>query len=516
MRNLNKYVNFLFVLFLFFSNRFFCYNYELVKNGINHHLSKMLSDFRKKINYINSIEENIFMTETDKFDFIDNIFPEISQSLVLQDLVIEDILDKLISFENGCVNYKDNDFDSATKTKMKTTIKNYVNSADPGINLMIQDFKKNIIDLLLTIDPYKLKVIISKTDPTFQEQILNNKSRAAKFYEYYQEMTKEQKDIFYKKLDKGYPKYMLDVIKKNAILLSYLVGTISVGFITISFLSNLFNTISNNLMQPFFNRWGKHKNFLAKLEFENITNYNLESIAGYSSLKKQFLEIANELMQQKIKLTKIEGICLHGEPGNGKTQIVKALAGQAGIPIVIVNLNTLLNENGQIEENLNLLFEEARKKAPCIILLDEFDLIAGSRKLGKLSDSEKSILNEMLQQLDGGKNPLEGVLVVANTNVINNIDFALQRPGRLGRVIEVKAPEREDIKEIIKFYLKKNQIKCEVGFTECIIEKLLTLPKINVAMIKNYIQKIKQYMGKNKVKNIIQNDFETIINQVFI
>ncbi len=304
-------------------------------------------------------------------------------------------------------------------------------------------------------------------------------------------------------------------IKNNiqALGSAFLIG--SSIYLTLSFTSNLLQNINNNFIKPYFDRWGKHKTFLSKLKFEYIKKFNLSNIAGYTNLKNTLIEIVNELKEAKINPKKIEGLCLYGSPGNGKTQIIKALAGQAEVKLLIVNLNTLLNENGHIEENINLLFQEARKNQPCIILFDEFDLITGSRKNGKLSDSEKAILNEFLQQLDGAF-PLEGVLVVANTNIINNIDPALQRPGRFGRTIEVSAPNNEDMEAIIALYLKENKIKYDRKFIHIMIEKLNTFNIINVAMIKNYINKINKYLSKNKIKKITEEQYEDIINKLII
>lgn len=463
-----------------------------IKNFIDEYYEKKKLAFSSQIDLINISTEREFMYEKDKYNLIDDLFPTTS-----------------IDESNGLY----------TKKKMNLSWKGeeYENAFNSYCEKKKKEFAQDIIEKLFTVEnDYKFKCIIEKTNPTLIEEFFNRKDRSKIFYEYYKELNREQKNLFYKKNKDGYNKYMLEIVKKNSVLIAYGIGGVVSVFLTASFMANFFNTISNSLMKPFFDRWGKHKNFLAKLEFDLVNNYNLNNLAGYTDLRNRFLEVADELTKQKKKLSKIEGICLHGEPGNGKTQIVKALAGQAGVPIVIVNLNTLLNENGQIEENLNLLFEEARKKAPCIILLDEFDLIAGSRKLGKLSDGEKSILNEILQQLDGGKNPLEGVLVVANTNVIANIDFALQRPGRLGRVIEVAAPNKEDMREIIALYLKEYEITYEDEFISYLIDKLIELPVINIAMIKNYIQKIKINMKKNKKNKIIKNNFNLLIQNVLI
>ena len=494
MSTKNSFIKIIFISYFVLNNNLVFSTNNKIKEKIDNYLKSIENDFNAKINNINASDKKAFRYEKDKFDYFDDMLPK-----RLEDLDIGREL-----YNRGEIAYED-----------INTINSYFNTIDSELkNKQIEEFNNNIIKQLLSVeDNYKFTFIINKNYPSFLEELLNQKSKSQKLEYFYNKMTPDQKKLYYKKLDAGYNKYMLDIIIKNATLLGYTVGTICGIYLTVSTLANFLQNISNNVMQPFFNRWGKHKNFLAKLQFEYIKKYNLNNLAGYASLKKQFKEIANELIEQKTKKTKMEGICLHGEPGNGKTQIIKALAGEAQVPLVIVNLNTLLNENGQIEENINLLFEEARKKGPCIILLDEFDLIAGSRKFGKLSDGEKAILNELLQQLDGSK-PLEGVLVVANTNVIDNIDFALQRSGRLGRVIEVSAPKKEDINAIITLYFNEDKITLDNEITSYIVDKLLLLPKINVATIRNYINQIKKYMKKNKIKALSKNNCLTICSNI--
>lgn len=492
MRQCNTFITKLITLYFILNNNLIYGMYDkenyIIKEKIDTYLKTIQDDFKTKINFINSTKENQFRYEKDKFAFIDDILPS--------NLILQNIGRQL--YDNNIIKYHDID-----------EINFFINN-NIEFKKKIKEFDDNIITTLLAIDDsYKFTFVIHKNYPTFFEELLNNKARSKKLEYFYNKMNPEQKKIYHNKLDAGYNKYMLDIIIKNSTLLGYFIGTSCAIYLAVSTVANFLQTVSTNLMQPFFNRWGKHKNFLAKLQFEYIKNYTLDNLAGYNHLKKEFLEIADELIAQKKQLSKMEGICLHGEPGNGKTQIIKALAGQAGVPLVIVNLNTLLNENGQIEENINLLFEEARKNGPCILLLDEFDLISGSRKFGKLSDGEKSILNELLQQLDGTK-PLEGVLVVANTNVIDNIDFALQRPGRLGRVIEVKAPNREDIQAIVSLYCKENKITIDYAALSSISDALALLPKINVAMLKNYVQKIKKYIKKNKIKKLTTENCENI------
>ncbi|KAI0051505.1 AAA family ATPase [Auriscalpium vulgare] len=139
------------------------------------------------------------------------------------------------------------------------------------------------------------------------------------------------------------------------------------------------------------------------------------------------------------------GLLLHGPPGTGKTHLARAIAASTGSSVLIVNGPELSSAyHGESEASLRRVFEDARARAPCIIVLDEVDAICPRREDGPGGEVEKRVVATLLTEMDG----VEGdgdvrVVVVATTNRPNAIDPALRRPGRFDREIEIGVPDIE-------------------------------------------------------------------------
>lgn len=135
------------------------------------------------------------------------------------------------------------------------------------------------------------------------------------------------------------------------------------------------------------------------------------------------------------------GILLHGPPGTGKTALARAVASSAGCSCIVVNGPELSSAyHGETEERLRGVFTEARKRSPCIVVLDEVDALCPRRDGGEGGEVERRVVATLLTLMDGmSHESLEGerVFVVAATNRPNSIDPALRRPGRFDREIEI-------------------------------------------------------------------------------
>ena len=208
------------------------------------------------------------------------------------------------------------------------------------------------------------------------------------------------------------------------------------------------------------------------------------------------------------------GILLTGPPGTGKTLLVRALAGEAKVPVVVLSGSSLIEPGESSSMKLRMVFEEARQIAPCIVFIDELDTIGEKRrgiahnpmgndlvdlltsssledstsnfdsstvfermgeqeqtleqkeKLSKMSMAQRTeamasssmlktkkfaLLSRLLIELDGIKGR-DGVVVIAATNRPEVLDPALLRPGRLDKVVHVSLPDCEKRVEILKFY----------------------------------------------------------------
>ncbi len=203
------------------------------------------------------------------------------------------------------------------------------------------------------------------------------------------------------------------------------------------------------------------------------TGVKFENIVGMENIKKDMVQIVkmmqnpSEYAKKGMRLPK--GILLEGAPGNGKTLFAKALAGEAKInfiPAKATDFESMFMAIGPMK--VKLLFRKARKKAPCIVFIDEFDGIGTVRNYsGSAIETENTrIVTALLNELDGFEKT-DGVLVIAATNSIKALDPALIRPGRFDAKLTVPYPDFEARKELIQLYTKgKNPAP------ECTQEKL--------------------------------------------
>ena len=147
-----------------------------------------------------------------------------------------------------------------------------------------------------------------------------------------------------------------------------------------------------------------------------------------------------------------KGVLLVGPPGTGKTLLARAVAGEAGCP-VIVAAGSDFNEIyvGVGSRRVRQLAKRARQQAPCIVFIDEFDSLGGRRGRPNRSGEEEVTLNQLLVEMDGmGGN--EGVVWMAATNREDMLDPAVRRPGRFDRVVEVPLPTATDRLEILRVH----------------------------------------------------------------
>lgn len=183
-----------------------------------------------------------------------------------------------------------------------------------------------------------------------------------------------------------------------------------------------------------------------------------KDVRGVPEVKKELEEVV-EYLKDPSKFTRLggklpKGMLLTGPPGTGKTLLAKAVAGEAGVPFFYAS-------GSEFEElyvgvgarRVRELFAAARKRAPCIIFIDEIDAVGSTRQL-KEQQSMKMTLNQLLVELDGFSES-QGVIVLAATNFPETLDKALVRPGRFDRVVAVPLPDVRGRKEIISYYLEK-------------------------------------------------------------
>ncbi|MBW2284428.1 MAG: ATP-dependent zinc metalloprotease FtsH [Deltaproteobacteria bacterium] len=209
--------------------------------------------------------------------------------------------------------------------------------------------------------------------------------------------------------------------------------------------------------QPGFMTLGKNK---AKIYEEDQLDITFEDVAGVEEAEQELVEII-EFLKNPDKFTVLggkmpRGILLVGPPGTGKTLLAKAVAGESHVPFFNMSGSEFVEMFvGLGAARVRDLFEQAKKKAPCIIFIDELDALGKARGIGNMGghDEREQTLNQLLVEMDGF-DPQVGVILMAATNRPEILDPALLRPGRFDRNILVDRPDRKGREEIIKVHLK--------------------------------------------------------------
>jgi cell division protease FtsH len=217
--------------------------------------------------------------------------------------------------------------------------------------------------------------------------------------------------------------------------------------------------------QPGFMTLGKNK---AKIYMQEDINIRFEDVAGVDEAKQELMEVV-EFLKEPGKFTELggkipRGTLLVGPPGTGKTMLAKAVAGESGVPFFSMSGSEFVEMFvGLGAARVRDLFEQAQKKAPCIIFIDELDALGKARGFGTVGghDEREQTLNQLLVEMDGF-DPNIGVILLAATNRPEILDPALLRPGRFDRNILVDRPDKSGREEILKVHLKNIKVEEDI------------------------------------------------------
>ena len=170
-------------------------------------------------------------------------------------------------------------------------------------------------------------------------------------------------------------------------------------------------------------------------------------VAGQDEPKSELAEIVSFLKNPggfaKVGARPPHGVLMVGPPGTGKTLLARALAGEAGVTFMAVAGSEFSAAFvGVSKTRVARLFKEARRKAPCILFIDEIDSLGKKRGAGSSAADREydTTLNQLLVEMDGFE-ASAGVIVVGATNRVDVLDPALLRPGRFDRQIHVGLPD---------------------------------------------------------------------------
>jgi cell division protease FtsH len=192
-------------------------------------------------------------------------------------------------------------------------------------------------------------------------------------------------------------------------------------------------------------------------------------VAGYDGAKAEIGEVVEFLKNpdryRRAGAVAPRGVLMVGPPGTGKTLLARAVAGEASVPFFSVSGSSFVELFvGVGAARVRDLFSEARKRAPCIIFVDEIDAI-GQRRGGAGSivsnDEREQTLNQLLAEMDGF-DMTEGIVVLGATNRPEVLDPALLRPGRFDRQVTIPLPTLNERTAILKVHCKDKQLAPDV------------------------------------------------------
>ena len=247
---------------------------------------------------------------------------------------------------------------------------------------------------------------------------------------------------------------------------------------------------SNNPMANF----GRARTVLGMPDGKKVT---FDDVAGADEEKQELQEVVDFLRDpgkfKEIGARIPHGLLLVGPPGTGKTLLARAVAGEAGVQFLSISGSDFVELYvGVGASRVRDLFDQAKKVAPAIIVIDEIDAVGRKRGsgLGGGHDEKEQTLNQLLVEMDGfSKN--EGVIVLAATNRPDILDPALLRPGRFDRQIHVGAPDVKGREEILKVHSKGKKLdagvdlklvaRSTVGFTGADLSNLMNEAAIRAA-----------------------------------
>ncbi|QTX03058.1 ATP-dependent Zn protease [Candidatus Phytoplasma luffae] len=268
--------------------------------------------------------------------------------------------------------------------------------------------------------------------------------------------------------------------------------------------------INNNLLDSFVQKTDKFPNFKDVIGSE----------VAVQQLKESLTHLKNTELYKKMGNSKSpKGVLLYGPPGTGKTFLAKVFAKEAGLPFFAVSSDDFSRKYvGEAPQLIKKLFEEARKNAPSIVLIDECEVAFRKRNSDGLNSDHGNVITAFLSQIEGIQtDPKKPVFVIGTTNFKDEIDDSIL--SRFNKLIEIGLWSEKDLNMFFKTLSKKYKLDLRAYkyldiLTQMIVDSNLDYLRTARKLIELLEQSAVIATNQHKHLNILPIDLETVLKRI--
>jgi cell division protease FtsH len=256
----------------------------------------------------------------------------------------------------------------------------------------------------------------------------------------------------------------------------------------------------------------------AREERESKRRVTFDDVAGQDNAKREIAELVDFLRDperyRKLGAEPPRGVLLMGPPGTGKTLLARALAGEADVNFFHTSASEFIELYvGVGASRVRQMFDEAKKRAPAIIFIDELDAVGRVRGtgLGGGNDEREQTLNQILAELDGFSGH-EAVVVLAATNRPDVLDPALLRPGRFDRHVTLELPDRAARRAILDVHTREVPLADDVNLDIV----AASTPGFSGADLKNLVNEAAMAAARENARAVTMAHFDAMRDKLIM